>query len=104
MLVQYAAAYVATLVVFLALDAVWLGTMANLLYKPTLGDILLPKFSPAPAAIFYLVFIVGILIFAVVPAMRTGNGRPPRSTGPCSASSPTGSTTSQTWRRCATGR
>ena len=72
MVVQYAVAYVATLVVFLALDAVWLGTMANLLYRPTLGDILLPKFSPAPAILFYLIFIVGILIFAIVPAMKDG--------------------------------
>jgi uncharacterized membrane protein len=72
MIIEYAAAYVVTLVIFLSIDAVWLGTMANLLYKPTLGDILLPKFSPAPAIFFYLIFIVGILIFAIAPAMKDG--------------------------------
>ena len=72
MILKYAAAYVVTLVVFLAIDSVWLSTMANLLYKPTLGDILLPKFSPAPALVFYLIFIVGVQVFAVSPAMKDG--------------------------------
>ena len=72
MTIKYIAAYVVTLVVFLAIDAIWLSTMANLLYKPTLGDILLPKFSPAPAAIFYALYIIGIIIFAIAPAMRDG--------------------------------
>ena len=72
MIVRYAAAYIATLVVFLAVDSVWLTLMANRLYKPTLGDILLPTFSPAPAIVFYLLYIVGVLIFAVSPAIKDG--------------------------------
>ena len=71
-MIKYAAAYVATLVVFLAIDSVWLGLMATRLYKPTLGDILLPKFLPAPAIAFYLIFIIGVLIFAVTPAFKSG--------------------------------
>jgi uncharacterized membrane protein len=70
---KYIAAYVATLVVFFALDFVWLSIMGNALYKPTLGDILLPKFSPAPALIFYVLYIVGVVIFAIVPAIQSGN-------------------------------
>ncbi len=31
--------YVVTLVTFVAVDMVWLGTMASRFYKPTLGDI-----------------------------------------------------------------
>ena len=72
MIAKYAVAYVATLVIFLAVDAVWLTIMATRLYKPTLGDILLPNFLVAPAAIFYLLFIVGILIFATAPAFASG--------------------------------
>lgn len=71
-MIRYVAAYVATLVVFLAVDSVWLTVMANRLYKPTLGDILLPKFLPAPAIAFYLIFIVGVVIFAVTPAIKSG--------------------------------
>ena len=72
-MVKYVIAYIVTLVVFLAADAVWLGTMATRLYKPTLGDILLPEFVVAPAAIFYALFIIGILIFAVTPAFASGH-------------------------------
>lgn len=71
-MVKYIIAYVVTLVVFLAIDAVWLSVMASRLYKPTLGDILLPEFLVAPAAIFYALFIVGVLIFAVAPAFQSG--------------------------------
>ena len=72
-MLRYIVAYFATLVVFLAIDSVWLSTMANRLYKPTLGDILLPQFLPAPAIAFYLVFVVGVIIFAVTPAIQSGN-------------------------------
>ncbi len=72
-MIRYIAAYVATLVVFLAIDSVWLTVTANTLYKPTLGDILLPQFLPAPAIAFYLVFVVGVVIFAVTPAIQSGN-------------------------------
>jgi uncharacterized membrane protein len=71
-MIRYVAAYVATLVAFLAIDSVWLTLMANRLYKPTLGDILLPKFLPAPALTFYLIFIVGVVIFAIAPAIKSG--------------------------------
>lgn len=71
-MIRYVAAYIATLVVFLAIDSVWLTVMANRLYKPTLGDILLPKFLPAPAIAFYLIFIVGVVIFAIAPAIKSG--------------------------------
>ena len=57
--------------IFLAIDAVWLTIMAARLYKPTLGDILLPNFLVAPAAV---VFIVSILIFATAPPLPSGNG------------------------------
>lgn len=71
-LTKYVVAYVATLIVFFALDFVWLSIMGNSLYKPTLGDILLPKFSPAPALIFYVLYIVGVVIFAIAPAIQSG--------------------------------
>lgn len=71
-MVKYVIAYFATLVVFLAADAVWLTIMASRLYKPTLGDILLDNFLVAPAAVFYLLFVVGVVIFAVAPALQSG--------------------------------
>lgn len=65
-------AYVVTLIVFSAIDAAWLGTMAARIYRPLLGDILLPGFRPAPAVVFYLFYAVGLVLFAVAPALKGG--------------------------------
>lgn len=54
-------------------DIVWLGVMSSRLYKPTLGDILLDRFSVLPAAVFYLLYPIGLVIFAIAPALRGGN-------------------------------
>jgi uncharacterized membrane protein len=69
---RYAMAYVTTLVTFLAIDAVWLMTMSQRLYRRHLGDILVDSFNPAPAALFYLIYIAGIIFFATTPAFSTG--------------------------------
>lgn len=64
--------YVAALAVFVAIDMVWLGTMAGRLYKPILGDILAPQFNMAAAAVFYLIYPIGLVIFAINPALKAG--------------------------------
>ncbi len=65
--------YVVTLVIFAAIDSVWLGSMAARIYRPLLGDILLDGFRPAPAIVFYLFYGVGLVIFAVMPGVKSGN-------------------------------
>lgn len=65
-------AYGAALVVFLAIDAVYLGTVGAKMFKETLGDVLAPSFSIAPAVVFYLIYPVGLVIFATAPAFETG--------------------------------
>jgi uncharacterized membrane protein len=69
---QYVVAYVVALVVFGAVDVAWLVVMGSRLYKPTLGDILLPAVRPWPAIVFYLMFPIGITVFAVLPGLRGG--------------------------------
>ena len=64
--------YVAALVVFVAVDMVWLGTMSGRLYKPILGDILAPQVNMAAAAAFYLRYPIGLVIFAINPALKAG--------------------------------
>lgn len=66
---QIAIAYAVTAVVFLGLDAVWLGTMADRLYRPAIGHLMAPSFALAPAVIFYVLYVAGIVFFAVSPAM-----------------------------------
>ncbi len=70
---RYIAAYLATLIVFLAIDFVWLSSMANTLYRPVLKEILLPDFRLAPAIVFYLLFALGLVIFGVSAGIRSGN-------------------------------
>jgi uncharacterized membrane protein len=67
---SYAIAYIAALIVFGAIDAVWLSTMGPALYRPALGDILAPGLRIAPAIAFYLMYPIGIVVFAVLPALR----------------------------------
>ncbi len=67
----YGIAYLACLIVFGAIDALWISTMAAQLYRPTLGDILLTNLRLVPALIFYFLFPIGLLVFAVAPALRS---------------------------------
>ena len=66
----YLASYLATLVVMVACDFVWLGTVGAGVYRPRLGDLLLAQPVLWAAALFYLVYVAGIVIFAVAPALR----------------------------------
>ena len=66
----YVVAYVAVLIVFGTIDAVWLTTMGAILYRPALGDILAPALRVVPAIAFYLSFPIGIVVFAVLPGLR----------------------------------
>ncbi|WP_315928380.1 DUF2177 family protein [Mesorhizobium sp. SP-1A] len=67
----YGIAYVATGLVFLAIDAIWLTVAAQRLYRPLMGDMLVDGFRLAPAVLFYLVYIAGIVVFAILPALAS---------------------------------
>ena len=64
-------AWVATAITFGAMDAVWLNTMFTRLYKPEIGP-LLGDLRWATALAFYLLYITGIQIFAIAPALASG--------------------------------
>lgn len=64
--------YLATGLVFLALDAVWLSLMTGSLYRPLLGDLVADGVNLPPAILFYLLYIAGVVIFAVQPALASG--------------------------------
>lgn len=69
---RVAAAYFITTIVFLGLDAVWLTLTADRLYKAHLADLLAPQVSLVPAALFYAIYVFGILVFAIMPAFKSG--------------------------------
>ncbi|MBS7539510.1 DUF2177 family protein [Ancylobacter lacus] len=71
-MIAYGIAYLVTGLVFLGLDAVWLGTMTGLLYRPLLGHLLASEVDLAAAAAFYLLYIAGVVLFAVHPGLENG--------------------------------
>lgn len=58
-------AYIATGLSFGALDALWLRWAGPNLYRPALGELLAPSFRPAPAIVFYLLYVAALVWFAV---------------------------------------
>ena len=65
--------YLVTLATFVAVDMAWLGTMASRFYKPMLGDIAIAGVNLPPAVVFYAIYPVGLMIFAIEPALRAGS-------------------------------
>ncbi len=70
---SYLKAYIGALIVFGAIDATWLSTMGPIVYRPALAEILAPNLRVAPAIAFYLMYPVGIVVFAITPALRSGS-------------------------------
>jgi uncharacterized membrane protein len=62
--------YLLTLPVFFGIDMLWIGVLAKGFYRNNLGHLLRPDINWTAAFIFYLLYIVGILIFATLPALE----------------------------------
>jgi uncharacterized membrane protein len=62
--------YFATLIAFFAIDLVWLGLVARTFYRKYLGFLMAPSPNWTAAIIFYLLFVVGILVFVVLPGLE----------------------------------
>lgn len=71
-MIQYIYLYLLTVPAFFIIDMLWLGVVARGFYQSQLAQFLGPVNWPA-AIIFYLIYIVGILIFAVVPGLTAGS-------------------------------
>ena len=69
----YLTAYIAAIVIFLAIDALWLGVIAKNFMASQLGDLLKDQPNLAVAAGFYLLYAVGIVVFAIKPALAADN-------------------------------
>lgn len=62
--------YLLTLIVFLIIDMFWLGIIAKNLYQKYLGGFLTDKVNWSAALIFYVIYVIGISIFAIYPAVN----------------------------------
>ena len=67
---QFGKYYLIALVIFVIFDAIWLGIISRNLYSKYLGYIMTETPNWIAAIIFYLLFIVGIIVFVVFPGME----------------------------------
>ncbi|PWB53914.1 MAG: DUF2177 domain-containing protein [Anaerolineales bacterium] len=67
---SYIKLYLITLITFFVIDIVWLGLVAGTLYRSYLGFLFAPTTNWVAAVLFYLLFILGILVFVVVPGLQ----------------------------------
>jgi uncharacterized membrane protein len=83
---RYVVLYLATLIVLIPIDFLFLGVVAKGFFTAEVGD-MLGEIRPAPAILFYLLYVAGILIFVSATATAPGNRR--CCMARCSASSAT---------------
>ena len=69
----FASAYIGSALAMLVLDIIWLTTMVPRVYKPALGDLLADPPNLWVAGVFYLLYLVGVVVFAVLPALGQQN-------------------------------
>jgi uncharacterized membrane protein len=69
-MLQYLTAYGVAASAFLAIDFIWLSRIARSFYFGKVGHLLLDKPNMAAAVAFYAVYVVGVVFFAVSPALR----------------------------------
>ena len=65
--------YLIALPVFFAIDMIWLGLIAKNFYRDQIGFLMKSNINWIAAIIFYLLFIVGLVIFVIAPAVQRGS-------------------------------
>jgi uncharacterized membrane protein len=75
MIMYYVKLYVCAFVGFLAIDMVWLTLVARGFYRRQLGFLLSDQPNWWAAISFYLLFVAGLLVFVIVPAVEVGSLR-----------------------------
>ncbi|MBJ2159860.1 DUF2177 family protein [Variovorax sp. IB41] len=66
---KHLVAWAATFIVLLVIDMLWLGVVAKNMYQQAMGDLMSPEPRLAFAAVFYLLYPIGLLVFAILPGI-----------------------------------
>lgn len=69
----YIAAYLGAAVVFCVLDFIWLTLVAKGFYQSQMGELMAVQVRMVPAIIFYVLYLAGLVLFAISPALREQN-------------------------------
>jgi uncharacterized membrane protein len=67
----FIALYLISVPIFFIIDMIWLGVVASSFYKNQLGEMM--QISWVPAIVFYLVYLIGLIVFAVYPGVLEGS-------------------------------
>ena len=59
--------------VFLFIDVIWLSQSFSYFYQPNIGDLLREDIIIFPAALFYLIYPLGVTILVVLPSLKKGS-------------------------------
>lgn len=62
--------YAVAVVTFFVIDLVWLGVVARSFYQNQMGHLMRAEVNWTAAIVFYLIFVVGIVVLAVWPAVE----------------------------------
>jgi uncharacterized membrane protein len=65
-------AYATSLILFTAVDLIWLGLVAKGFYRSQLGTLMANPIKIWPAGAFYLIYPLGLVVFAIAPALQSG--------------------------------
>jgi uncharacterized membrane protein len=74
-MLKYLLTYLGTGLAFAALDAIWLSVMGARLYRPLLDYALADTLNLPAAIAFYLVYVAGVLLLAILPGRDASLGR-----------------------------
>jgi uncharacterized membrane protein len=61
--------YAVAITVFLMIDLLWLGVVARSFYQAQMGHLMRANVNWMAAVLFYLVFVSGIVVLVVFPAL-----------------------------------
>jgi uncharacterized membrane protein len=67
---DYIKMYIIAFIIFLVIDAIWLGLVAPKFYRAQIGHLMAERPNLIAALVFYLVFIVGVVYFVINPAIE----------------------------------
>lgn len=69
----FAVLYLATVPVFFLIDLVWLGLVARGFYRGQMGSLMADPINWPAGVLFYLLWVAGLILFAVAPALEAGD-------------------------------
>ncbi|MCZ8374241.1 MAG: DUF2177 family protein [Beijerinckiaceae bacterium] len=60
-------------IILLVIDLLWLGVIAKNLYQAEIGGLLKKEFNVTAALAFYVLYVMGLTVFVLLPAHESGS-------------------------------